>query len=79
MGKLKKIKKWATLTHRDVERAERAADRAEEAHRRIAALVGTEATVAEGVNQRGSSSDRAPFYTSPAGHDATPSAAAVSK
>jgi hypothetical protein len=75
MGKLKKMKKLAARTRHDVERGERAADRAEEAHRRMAAQLGTEATL--GSTSHSDMSDRSPIYTGPAGLAATAAAAGV--
>jgi len=72
MAALKKIKKWSARTHRDVRRAERAADRAEAALRQITELAET-----DGRDSRETGVRRAPIYTSPAGHDATPAAAAA--
>jgi hypothetical protein len=64
MGKLKKMKKLVARARHDVERAERAADRAEEARRRMAAQLGTEATLGK-TSERGP--DRSPIYTGAAG------------
>jgi hypothetical protein len=72
MTKLKKIKKWASRTHRDVERAERAADRAELALRQVTEL---RATTVPGSSETAVA--RSPIYTGAAGHDETPAAAAV--
>jgi hypothetical protein len=76
MGKMKKMKKLASRTRQDVVRAERAADRAEEAHRRVATQLGTEATVGNTDADRGRS-NRSPIYTGPAGLADTPAAAGV--
>jgi hypothetical protein len=72
MSKLKKIKKWASRTHRDVQRAERAADRAELALRQVTDLRGT--TVRDSSETVVA---RSPIYTGVAGRDETPAAAAV--
>jgi hypothetical protein len=72
MSKLKKIKKWASRTHRDVLRAERAADRAETALRQV--------TEARGTTVRDSGQPavaRSRIYTGVAGRDETPAAAGV--
>jgi hypothetical protein len=75
MGKLKKMKKLAARARHDVERAERAADRAEEARRRVAAQLGTEATL--GMTSEEGGSDRSPIYTGSAGTADTAAVAGV--
>jgi hypothetical protein len=71
MGKMKKIKQLTEQAQRDMRRAELAAERAEEAQRRIAELV-TTPSVATQPQQ-----DRPRIYTAPAGSAATPAAAEV--
>ena len=72
MTKLKKIKKWASRTHSDVERAERAADRAEAALQRL-----TELRATTGHNSDDTTGVRSLIYTGMPGRDETPAAAAV--
>jgi hypothetical protein len=70
MGKMKKIKQLTEQAQRDMQRAELAAERAEEAQRRVAELVTP--SVATQPQQ-----DRPRIYTAPAGSSATPAAAQV--
>lgn len=72
MTKLKKIKKWASRTHRDVEQAEQPADRPEAALREIGELFETNGQELGATEPR-----RAAFYTGAAGRDETPPAAQV--
>ncbi|WP_028936117.1 hypothetical protein [Pseudonocardia spinosispora] len=74
MGKLKKMKKLALRTRQDADRAQVAADRADEAYRRMAAQLGTEATL--GAAPSSASGEKRPsIYTGAPGVTDTPAAA----
>lgn len=73
MATLKKIKKWASRAHRDGQRAELAADRAEAALRQMTERFdGTDVANSHSTDPQSSGPRRAAFYTGPAGRDATP-------